>query len=164
MEIQMKKVFVAALMAAVAGLSGKAQAQSNVSSHVVSFEVQAINSITVTGSPSLTITAANAGSAPTSVTASASYSITTNEVDQRVTASIDEDMPSGVTLSVLLGAPSGASATEQDLSSVAKDVLTGISTLNEVGLSMGYTLKATAAAGVVAADSRTVTYTILAGN
>jgi hypothetical protein len=159
-----KKIFIAAMVAAAASLAApEANAQSNQASHDVSFEVQAINSISVTGSPSLTIVAANAGSAPTSVSASASYSITTNELNQKVTASIDSDMPSGVTLSVLLGAPTGASATQQSLSTIAKDVLSGVSTLSEAGLSMDYTLSATAAAGVVPADSRTVTYTIVAG-
>jgi hypothetical protein len=161
----MKKIHIAALIAAAVSLTaGTTQAQSDQASHLVSFEVQAINSISVTGSPSLVISAANAGSAPTSVTANATYSITTNEVGQKVTASIDSDMPSGVTLSVLLGAPTGASASSQSLSEIAADVLTGVSTLSEAGLSMEYTLAATAAAGVVAADSRTVTYTILAGS
>ena len=164
-EIQMKKIYLAVLMTAAVTLSAQAaEAQSNQASHSVSFEVQAINSISVSGSPSLTIVAANAGSAPTSVSATASYSITTNEVNQKVTASIDADMPSGVTLSVLLAEPTGASATQQNLSTVAKDVLSGVSTLSEAGLSIGYTLSATAAAGVVPADSRTVTYTIIAGS
>ena len=161
----MKNIYIAAIVAAAVSLTaGTTQAQSNQDSHEVSFEVQAINSISVTGSPSLTIIAANAGSAPTSVTDNATYSITTNEVGQKVVASIDSDMPSGVTLSVLLGAPAGANAFAQSLSELAADVLTGVSTLSEAGLSMQYTLSATAAAGVVAADSRTVTYTILAGS
>jgi hypothetical protein len=161
----MNKLYLAALVAAAASVTATtAKAQSDQASHDVTFEVQAINSISVTGSPSLTIIAANAGSAPTSVTANATYSITTNEVGQKVTASLDSDMPSGVTLAVLLGAPAGATATSRDLSTAAADVVTGISTLNESGLSMQYTLSATSAAGVVASDSRTVTYTILAGS
>jgi hypothetical protein len=165
METEMKKVYLAAIIAAAVSLTApEAQAQSDVATQTVSFEVQAINSISVSGAPSLTIVAANAGSAPTTVTASASYAITTNEVGQKVTASIDSDMPSGVTLSVLLGEPTGASATQQVLSTTAQDVLSGVSTLSESGLSIEYTLSATAAAGVVAADSRTVTYTIIAGS
>jgi hypothetical protein len=165
METEMKKIYIAAIIAAVVNLAApNAEAQSNEATQIVSFEVQAINSISVSGSPSLTISAANAGSAPTSVTANASFAITTNEVNQKVTASIDSDMPSGVTLSVLLGEPTGANATQQDLSSVAKEVLSGVSTLSESGLSIEYTLAATAAAGVVGADSRTVTYTIIAGS
>ena len=161
----MRKIYIAAIVAAVVGLTaGNAQAQSDQATQVVNFEVQAINSISVFGSPSLTIVAANAGSAPTSVSASGTYAITTNEVNQKVTASIDANMPSGVTLSVLLGSPSGATPTQRNLSSVAQDVLTGVSTLSQSGLSIGYTLSATAAAGVVAADSRTVTYTIVAGS
>ncbi len=160
----MRKSYLAAIAAAAVTLTAtNVQAQSNVATQSVAFEVQAINSITVSGSPSLTIAAAVAGSAPTSVTASGSYAITTNEANRKITASIGSNMPSGLTLSVLLGAPTGGSPTSRDLSTSAQDVVTGISNLNESGLSIGYTLAATAAAGVVAANSRTVTYTVLAG-
>jgi hypothetical protein len=73
-------------------------------------------------------------------------------------------MPSGVTLSVSLAAPSGAaSAGSVSLGTVAQDVVTGIGTVSASGLNVTYTLSATAAAGVVASDSRTVTYTITTG-
>ena len=161
----MKKIYIVALAAAAISFgTTNAAAQSNQSTQEVSFEVQAINSLVMSGSPSLTIVAAVAGSAPTSVTANGSYAISTNESNQSVTASIDTNMPSGVTLSVLLAAPSGATAIARSLSTSAMPVLTGVSTLNASGLSIGYTLSATSAAGVVAADSRTVTYTIVAGS
>jgi hypothetical protein len=160
-----KRICIAALVAATIGLGAStAQAQeSDVATQVVSFEVQAINLLSVSGSPSLVINASAAGSAPTSVTAGGTYSITTNEVNRKITASIDADMPSGVTLSVLFAQPTGASASSQSLSTSPADVVTAISTLNESGLSLTYTLSASSAAGVVAADTRTVTYTILSG-
>jgi hypothetical protein len=155
-----KLVFASALFAAAAATPALAQTATQ----DVSFEVQAISQIAFSGSPSLVISTATAGSAPTSATASGTYAITTNEVDQKITASIDAAMPSGVALLVQLGAPTGGtSAGAVTLSTTAQDVVTGISTLNESGLSAGYTLTATSAAGVVAADSRTVTYTIAAG-
>jgi len=157
-----RKIFIAAIAAgAVSFTASQAEAQS--ATQNVSYEVQAVNTISVSGSPSLTISAAVAGSAPTSATASGTYAITTNESNQKITAAIDAAMPSGVTLAVLLGAPAGASASSVNLSTTAQNAVTGISTLNASGLSVGYTLSATAAAGVVAQGTRTVTYTIVAG-
>jgi len=149
--------------AIVALSAGTAAAQQTTQD--VAFEVQAINKIAFTGSPSLVISTATAGSAPTSATANATYAITTNESDRKITAEIDSDLPTGVALSVSLAAPSGASsAGAVQLGTTAQDVVTGISTANASGLGVTYSLSATAAAGVVAADSRTVTYTIIAGS
>jgi hypothetical protein len=154
--------FAIPALALAAFSAGNAAAQQ--ATQDVSFEVQAINQLAFTGSPSLVISTATAGSAPTSVTANASYAITTNESNRKITASIDGNMPSGTTLSVSLAAPSGgASAGAVSLSTTAQDVVTGVSTANASGLSVTYTLQATAAAGVVAAGTRTVTYTIVAG-
>ncbi len=159
----MNKYFIAALATAVAVTANTAQAQSNVATQSVAFEVAAINSISLSGSPSLTINAAVAGSAPTSVTSGGTYSVSTNESNRKITASIGSNMASGVTLSVLLVAPSGASASSRALTSVAQDVVTGIATLDAAGLAVTYTLSATSAAGVIAAGTRTVTYTLMTG-
>jgi hypothetical protein len=160
----MRKIFTAAIVAAAVSLTASAAHAQDSDTQLVTFEVQAINSLSMVGSPSLTILAANAGSAPTSVSAGATYSITTNEADRKITAQIEENMPSGVSLQVLLAAPNGASAVAVALSETAQDVMTSVSTLSEAGLSLNYTLSATAAAGVVAQDTRTVTYTIIAGS
>ncbi|MBV9110969.1 MAG: hypothetical protein JO306_16290 [Gemmatimonadetes bacterium] len=155
--------FVAPALALVALTAAKSHAQSNTQD--VSLEVQAINQISFTGSPSLVISTATAGSAPTSATANATYAITTNESNKKVTAQIDTDVPTGVTLSASLAAPSGAtSAGAVSLSTVAQDVVTSISNVNASGLNVTYTLSATAAAGVVPSTTRTVTYTIVAGS
>lgn len=149
-------------LAFVAVSAGSAAAQQ--ATQDVSFEVQAINQLAFTGSPSLVISTATAGGAPTSATANATYAVTTNEADRKITAEIDSDMPAGVALSVSLAAPSGAaSAGAVQLGTAAQDVVTGISTANASGLNVTYSLSATAAAGVVAAGTRTVTYTIVAG-
>jgi hypothetical protein len=153
---------VASAIVLAAAFAGSAHAQT--ATQDVSYEVQAISQISFSGSPTLTISTATAGSAPTAATASATYAVTTNETGQKITAEIDSDMPSGVGLSVSLAAPSGAtSAGAVSLSTTAQDVVTGISTLNASGLGVSYTLTATSAAGVVPAGSRTVTYTIAAG-
>ncbi|HEX2091901.1 MAG TPA: hypothetical protein VHG28_05830 [Longimicrobiaceae bacterium] len=154
--------YTAAIALLVPALASTAAAQNGTQS--VGYEVQAINQISITGSPSLVISTATAGSAPTSVTGSGSYAITTNQTNKKVTAQIDSNMPSGVTLSVTLAAPSGAtSAGAVTLSTTPVNAVTGISTVNQSGLSVSYQLAATVAAGVVAASSRTVTLTIADG-
>ena len=73
-------------------------------------------------------------------------------------------MPSGVTLSASLAAPTGATSVGPvALTGTAQDLVTGIATLNESGKVITYNLSATSAAGVVASASKTVTLTITAG-
>ena len=155
--------FAAAFAVAAAALAAR-DASAQTATQTVSYEVSAVNEISVSGSPSLVISAATAGSGLTSASASGTYAITTNETDRKITAEIDSDMPSGVTLSVSLAAPSGATSTGVvTLSSTAVDVVTGVSTVNQSGLSISYGLSANVSAGVVSAGNRTVTYTITAG-
>ena len=152
------------ILATMALLTAASAAQAQTSTQNVTFQVNAINQIAVAGSPSLTINTATAGSAPTAATASANWAVTTNQSNAKVTAQLDSDMPAGLTLSVDLGAPTGAtSAGATALSSASVDVVTGISKLAEGSLSVGYSLSATAAAGVVSSTSRTVTFTITGG-
>ena len=149
-------------IALVVGTAAVARAQTGTQD--LNSEVQAINRISLSGSPSLVISTAAAGSAPTSATANATYAITTNETDRKITAQLDVDAPAGVAISVSLAAPSGGtSAGAVQLSTTAQDVVTGISTVNASGLNVTYSLTATAAAGVVPAFTRTVTYTITGG-
>ncbi|HEU0054407.1 MAG TPA: hypothetical protein VFQ39_14565 [Longimicrobium sp.] len=157
----MKKLLPFAAAGILVFIGGRAQAQVT---QDVTFEVTAINEISFTGSPSLTINSANAGGAPDSKSTNATYAVTTNETNRTITAELNNNMPTGVTLSVSLAAPAGASsAGAVQLSSAPQAVVTGISSVNASGLNVTYTLSATAAAGVVASDSRIVTYTITAG-
>lgn len=144
-------------------LAGSASAQSATQS--VTIAVNPINQIAFTGSPSLTITTATAGSNPTSVSdASATWAVTTNQTGAKITASIASALPAGITLSVALAAPTGGtSAGSQALGVTAVDLVTSITKLAQGGLGVTYTLGATAAAGVVASTSRVVTYTITGG-
>jgi hypothetical protein len=131
----------------------------------VTFQVDAINQVAVSGTPSLVINAAVAGGAPTSVTSSGStWSVTTNQTGAKITASISSALPTGLTLSAQLGAPSGAtSAGMKTLGTSSVDLVTGISKLNATGLSLNYQLDATPAAGVVNSSTRVVTFTVTGG-
>ncbi len=144
---------------------GAVSAQAQTANQTVTFQVNAINRIAFVGAPSLTITTAVAGSAPTSATdASASWAVTTNQTGAKITASIPSNMPAGLTLSSSLAAPAGAtSAGFQALSTVSADLVTVITKLAQGTLGVTYKLDATAAAGVVASGSRVVTYTITGG-
>lgn len=155
----LKKLFpMVALFAASA-------VQAQTATQTVTFQVDAINEVAFAGAPSLTINAATAGSAPTSATSNvATWAVTTNQSGAKITASINAAMPAGVTLQANLAAPAGAtSAGLTSLTTVAADVVTGITQLAASALGVTYQLNATAAAGVVASQSRTVTYTITGG-
>ncbi|HYW10612.1 MAG TPA: hypothetical protein VE871_01615 [Longimicrobium sp.] len=160
----MKALQIAASLAIAASVFAARDGSAQTATQTVSYEVAAVDQISVSGSPSLVVNTATAGSGLTSASASGTYAVTTNGTGRKITASLDTNMPSGVTLTVSLGAPTGAtSAGTVTLSTTAQDVVTGITTVNQSGLSIGYGLSATVAAGVVPAGNKTVTYTITAG-
>ena len=150
-------------VALVLGASGLAKAQT--ATQTVTFAVNAINVVSVSGSPTLTVTTAAAGSGPTSVTdATSSWAVTTNQTGAKITASIASNMPAGLTLSVNLAAPTGATSNGSlALSTISADLVDGITKVAQSSLSVTYTLAATAAAGVVSSATRVVTYTISGG-
>jgi len=153
---------ILATMALLAGATSAAQAQT--SNQIVTFQVTAVNQIAFVGSPSLVISTATAGSNPTSATdVSATWAVTTNQSGAKITASIGSNMPAGLTLWVSLIAPAGATGIGNSLSTVSVDLVTGITKLAQGALGVTYSLDATAAAGVVASTTRTVTYTITGG-
>jgi hypothetical protein len=153
---------ILATMALVVGASSAATAQTATQS--VAFQVDAINQIAFSGSPSLVINTATAGSNPTSATAAATWAVTTNQTNAKITASIGSAMPAGLTLSVDLSAPAGgSSAGVTVLGTIAVDLVTSITKLAQNGIAVGYSLDATPTAGVIASTSRTVTYTITGG-
>lgn|SRR5688572_575091 len=140
------------------------EASAQTANQTITFQVDAINQIAFSGSPSLVINTAAAGSNPGAVTAPATWAVTTNQTGAKITASLGSNMPAGLTLSVNLVAPAGATSTgSQALSTTAVDLVTSITRLAQGSLAVTYSLAATAAAGVVASTSRTVTYTITGG-
>jgi hypothetical protein len=146
------------LASAALALPGDTATQS------VTFQIDSICRISTSGNPAaLIISAAVPGSDPTTVSnALTTYAVTTNVLDATITAAIDADMPPGVNLSVALAAPTGAtSAGDVSLDQVDRPVVTGLTGLAVSGKTITYKLSATAAAGVIASDSRTVTFTIL---
>ena len=147
-------------------MSGIAMAGSS-ATQTVTYAVSAINEISVSGNPAaLTVSTATAGSAPNSVSdATTTYAITTNGTGKKITGAINTAMPAGVTLTVNLTAPTGGtSAGATSLGTSASDLVTGITTLNESGKTITYSLSATSAAGVVSSASKTVTLTVADGS
>lgn len=129
----------------------------------VSFGVNAINEISLSGNPAtLTINSATAGSNPTSASdSSTTYSITTNQTSKVITGSIDSNMPSGLTLSISLIAPSGAtSAGSVAMTTTPQNLVTSISSVAQSSLGITYVLSASSLAASQGPLMRTVTYTI----
>src|SRR5262245_41129215 len=89
-----------------------ASAAAQSATQVVTFSVSAISVLSVSGNPAaMNITTATPGSAPSPVSdASTTYAITTNETNRKIVASLDANMPSGLTLAVALQAPTGATS------------------------------------------------------
>lgn len=146
---------------ALAFFTTAAWAQPNVATQNVNITVNEIAILTVTGGAvNLTIDTATAGDDPAPATASVMYNVSTNGSDKKITAALDNDMPSGLTLTANMAAPASASsAGALSLSSSAVDLVTGISTLKANGLDLSYEASATLDAAV-GSVSRTVTYTI----
>ena len=142
-------------------LAGGATAQTATST--ANYEVTAINEVGVSGSPAAMVI--DAASELDGVTdASTTWSVTTNQTGAKVTGEIDAAMPTDLTLNVQLAAPAGATSLGAvALSTTAADLVTGITKLEATGLGVTYTLSALPTAGVVAADARTVTFTITGG-
>lgn len=153
--------FAKLALAASFALAFTTGANAGTTTAVATYEVTAINEIGLAGTaPSMTVSAAVAGVAPTAVTAAQTYAVTTNQT-AKISAAIDSNMPSELTLTATMAAPTAATSTgAQVLSTSPQDLVTGITKLNESGLALTYGLSATAAAGVVASGTRTVTYTI----
>lgn len=128
----------------------------------VSRDVQA--QLSVSGSPAqMKVSTAIAGSAPTAVTnSSTTYSVSSNPSSGHfaITASLNTAMPAGVTLKATLAASRGTSLGAVTLSTVAQNVVSGI-TARMFGQPITYTLAATAAAGVVPLQTRRVTLTLI---
>ena len=155
-----------AIMSAFLVLAAAASASAQTATQDLTINIQAINKIAVTGgAQTLTINAATAGNAPDDATASASWAVTTNQSGAKITASIGTAMPANVDLMVELAAPT-AGGTSKGQKSIAAgsavDVVTGLSNLNESGMTLTYTVRATSAASVQSI-SKTVTYTVTGG-
>ena len=131
----------------------------------VTFSVMPTSRTIVSGTARLiNVRKTTSGRVPTSVSdGGASYAITTNESNQKISASLDAPMPHGVVLAVSLAAPVGATSVGPTALGIASaDVVTGISGVNATALPIVHTLSASANARV-SSHRRVVTYTITAG-
>lgn len=149
----------------LAGTCGLASAATT-ATQTVTYEVTAIDEVSVSGNPSaLVVNSATAGSQPDAQTdATTTYAVSTNGSAKKITGKINTAMPANTLLKVTLAAPTGAtSAGQVTLTATDQDLVTGISTLAESGLTVTYEFSATLSAGVVASASKTVTLTIAAG-
>ena len=123
--------------------------------------------IAVSGNPAaLKITAAIAGSQPTSISNSVTtYTVVTPNPANRtykITAQLNAPMPANVTLTVTLAAPAGGTSVGPvDLDMTARDVVTGIPRQTNSTQGITYQLSATVLAGVVASTNRNVLLTVL---
>jgi hypothetical protein len=157
----MKRFFAAFILTLIAALlQGNAfGAQTGTAS--VTFSFQAIDEISVTGAPTLTINSAIAGQQPQPVVNTTStYSISTNGTNRKITASINNKMPAYTTLEIQLAAPgSGTSTGYTTLSTTAANVVTGISQVAAPNQMITYRFSATTSAGVLT-NSCTVTLTL----
>jgi hypothetical protein len=161
------RAWVSPMTAVITSLILAATVDAQTATQVVQIQVIAVNQIGVTGAPApLVITTATAGSAPASVTENGgSYAITTNEVNKKITASLDAPLPAGVRLEISLAAPQGAaSAGDVALGMGAADVVTGISWLAASALPITYRLSADASVHMSTPETRTVTFTIVSGS
>ena len=144
-------------------MAAVAAAQS--STQTFQYQVNAINVISLSAVPTLTISAAVPGSPPTpKASTGVFWAITTNQSNAKVTARINLAMPVGVTMTLVLEKPAlvGVSAGVKTLTTTAQDMVTGLTKVAEGGLDATFTLTATSAAGVVS-GSRTVTFTLTGG-
>lgn len=129
----------------------------------VAFVVNALNEIDFSGSPAtLTINGGTAGGGLTpAMDTTTQWAITTNGVGKKVTAQLNSNMPAGVTLSIQLAAPTGATSLGSvAVSTTTADLVTGITQLSESGLSVTYVLSASVSAATTVAANRIVTFTI----
>jgi hypothetical protein len=122
--------------------------------------------LAVSGNPGLLrISSAVAGSEPIPVSnATTTYTVVTGPPNRlyNITARLNAPMPAGVTLSVTLAPPPGATSLGAiALDATSRDVVTGVRRNTTATQGITYQLEATAAAGVVPNSSRTVTLTIV---
>ncbi|HXG37720.1 MAG TPA: hypothetical protein VNL36_03010 [Bacteroidota bacterium] len=164
----MKKSIISlsiAILIAAAFQTASAQATA---SQNVTLQVNAVYKIATSGNPNpLTITTGTAGSDNlTPVTDnSTTYSITQNVANTvKITAELNNALPSGYTLELSLGSSKGTSLGYVDISNAtsgsAVNVVTGIARGADANQTVSYRFSATASAGTLTSTTRTVTLTL----
>jgi hypothetical protein len=146
---------------ALLGLTGGLVAANN---HTVNVNVSAINQIAVSGTITLTISTATAGSEPDNATdGTATLAWTTNGSGKTIAVNCGTDLPTGVTLSVTGNGKTGGTGSPTfgtvSLTGTNATLVANADKMTYTGTLL-YTATATAAAGTQSLV-KTVTYTIL---
>ena len=144
---------------------GASSLSAQVATQTVTFSVVSTSRAAISGTASpMLVRSATGSRVPTSASVGgATYAITTNELNQKIAASLDRPMPAGVSLSVSLQAPAGAASLGlKNLRTASADVVTGISAVSAAALPIVYSLSAKADVDSTPRN-RIVTFTITAG-
>ncbi|MEP6999959.1 MAG: hypothetical protein ABI969_05745 [bacterium] len=145
-------VTLCALVLLLAGWTKAAQAQFTI--------------LTVSGNPApFNVSTAVAGSDPTTLSSSGlTYFLKSKHPagPTQVTAQLDSPMPAGTTLTLTMNIPAtqGTSVGPVALDATPRAILINVDKVNGNTYGMTYTFAATAAAGVVPSQTRTVTLTM----
>ena len=121
------------------------------------------DSLEISGNVSLTLnTVVSVGGGLAEDTDTTTYSVTNTIGNKKLVGRLNTPMPAHVTLTLQAAAPIGAIASGPvTLTASDQDLVTGIGAIVQSGLALTFTLSATVQAGVVTADSRTVTLTLV---
>jgi hypothetical protein len=146
------------------GLFGIANAD-NTDTQVVTYIIDNIAELEVTGTPTMQIVAPAAGDQPADDTdATTSYALTINGVNKKVTGQITTggNMPDDTTLAINLAVPSGASEGATLLSTVAADLTNSMTPIADADSAITYVFHATVDADPIPAPgaAKTITLTV----
>jgi len=146
-------------------VSGGAMAADSATQDVT-ISVPEINDIVVSGTISLAVLAPGAGETFADATAAGTWDITTNVANpatKKLTAVLNEVMPTGLTLQIAVTAPAtgtpGSVTYAPTEGTAAADVVSAIGAVSESGMAINYTLSADATA-TPGDHSKQVTYTL----
>lgn len=133
---------------------------SNTATQTIKIKVEAISVISVSGDPGMLLISDGRTSATDDST---TYAITTNEIGKKIMAKVDRELPKGLTLKVRLDPPEGAVSNEIVLSTIPRDVVTGISKVAVDNMKIHYTLTVDERLPEVIENSTNVIFTIVDG-
>jgi len=133
---------------------------SNTATQKITIKVEAINEISVSGDPEVFLISDSKTSAADDST---TYAMTINETNKKITATIDKELPKGLTLTVYLDPPEGAVSNEVALSPRPQDVVSRINPIAAKDMKIHYTLTVDEELPEIAESSVNVIFTIVDG-
>ncbi len=158
-RVSLNLIFVSILIGFPSPLGNEAKA-GNKATQIIRFQILGVSEIAVSGNPALLVVEKDNPLKREALDGSTSYSIITNLSNQKITGKIDAPMPAGVTLTLKMAPPDGASgAGEVVLSNTDADLVTGIYRKRAGNLPITYRLSANPQSEIQMGQ-RTVTFTI----